>query len=261
MHNVGPPAGGSMHSLGSVHQPMMDMLRRVVEQGTGRAASIGDDVGGKTGTSQNHRDAWFVGFTNSLIVGVWVGNDDNTPMRGVVGGTLPASIWRQFVRGATPLLESDAAPVGSNGTASQTSAETDAAACDVHACAERYRSFRASDCTYQSFSGERRLCQSGQVAIGSAGPKQNVNEEATAFNDGPANALARAHCNVGVCSRLYRSFSESDCTYQPHGGGRRQICQAAEIGRTSTRPKQQKRARRAFDERRPFGWGPYGWHD
>ena len=58
---------------------MMDMLRQVVEHGTGRGAAVGGFAAGKTGTSQNHRDAWFIGFTNSLIVGVWVGNDDNTP--------------------------------------------------------------------------------------------------------------------------------------------------------------------------------------
>ena len=259
MHTGRPPVARSVQSLGSVHQPMMEMLHRVVEHGTGRAASIGGFVGGKTGTSQNHRDAWFIGFTNSLIVGVWVGNDDNTPMRGVVGGTLPASIWRQFVRGATPLLESDAAQIGSYDTPTiQTSAETSAAACDIQACAGRYRSFRASDCTYQSYSGERRLCQAGHVAIASATSEQNVGERAPASNDEATTAFAHARCNVNVCARRYRSFSETDCTYQPHGGGRRQICEAGEIGRTTT-PPNHAGAQRAFAERRQNGWGSYGW--
>jgi penicillin-binding protein 1A len=49
---------------------------------------------GKTGTTQDHRDALFVGYAGGLVVGVWVGNDDNTPMPGVTGGALPARIWR-----------------------------------------------------------------------------------------------------------------------------------------------------------------------
>src|SRR5262249_56900167 len=58
---------------------------------------------GKTGTSQNHKDAWFIGFTNDIVVGVWVGNDDNRPTRGVTGGDLPARIWNEFVtQSATP---------------------------------------------------------------------------------------------------------------------------------------------------------------
>ena len=56
-----------------------DLLASVVREGTGRAARINGPVEGKTGTSQNHKDAWFIGFTNDLVVGVWVGNDDNTP--------------------------------------------------------------------------------------------------------------------------------------------------------------------------------------
>ena len=57
-------------------------------------------VFGKTGTTQDHRDAWFIGFAEDLVVGVWVGNDDNAPMRGVTGGGLPAQIWRSFVADA-----------------------------------------------------------------------------------------------------------------------------------------------------------------
>jgi len=74
-----------------------DVLASVVREGTGRAARINGPVEGKTGTSQNHKDAWFIGFTNDIVVGVWVGNDDNTPTRGVTGGDLPARIWNEFV--------------------------------------------------------------------------------------------------------------------------------------------------------------------
>jgi penicillin-binding protein 1A len=74
-----------------------DLLAGVVREGTGRAARIDGPVAGKTGTTQEHRDAWFVGFTPDLVVGVWVGNDDNAPTKRVTGGDLPARIWHEFI--------------------------------------------------------------------------------------------------------------------------------------------------------------------
>jgi penicillin-binding protein 1A len=89
------------------HDGMLDMLGAVVTQGTGRGAALRIKTYGKTGTSQDNRDALFVGFAGDLIVGVWVGNDDNTPLKGVSGGGLPARIWRDFmglaIKGAAPL--------------------------------------------------------------------------------------------------------------------------------------------------------------
>jgi membrane peptidoglycan carboxypeptidase len=74
------------------------MLREVVERGTGRRAKLPDrDAAGKTGTTQAARDAWFIGFTADFVVGVWMGNDDNSPLTGVAGGGLPAEIWRETV--------------------------------------------------------------------------------------------------------------------------------------------------------------------
>jgi penicillin-binding protein 1A len=72
------------------------MMSRVIEAGTGTRARLGDrPAAGKTGTTQEARDAWFLGFTADYVTGVWMGNDDNTPLTGVTGGGLPAEIWRE----------------------------------------------------------------------------------------------------------------------------------------------------------------------
>lgn len=95
---------------GPANRAMRDMLTHAVEKGTGRAARTGAPVAGKTGTSQGSRDAWFVGFTGDYVAGVWVGNDDGTPMRGVSGGTTPARIWRDLMIGLRDGLKVE--PVG-----------------------------------------------------------------------------------------------------------------------------------------------------
>ena len=80
---------------------MNSMLFQAVQYGTGRAAQVpGREVAGKTGTSGGFRDAWFVGYAPNLIAGVWVGNDDFSPMKNVGGGALPAQIWTGFMRTA-----------------------------------------------------------------------------------------------------------------------------------------------------------------
>ncbi len=80
--------------------PLQRMLSGVIARGTGRAARIGRPAAGKTGTSQEFRDAWFIGFTAELVTGVWVGNDDSTPMKRVTGGGMPARLWRRFMKDA-----------------------------------------------------------------------------------------------------------------------------------------------------------------
>ncbi|HLY06031.1 MAG TPA: PBP1A family penicillin-binding protein [Rhizomicrobium sp.] len=82
----------------SVNRDLTMMLYGVVTQGTGRSAALpGREAAGKTGTTQDYRDAWFVGFTPDYVTSVWVGNDNNAPMRNVTGGTLPAAIWKDVM--------------------------------------------------------------------------------------------------------------------------------------------------------------------
>lgn len=80
---------------------MNHMLTRVVEQGTGRRARVdGRMVAGKTGTTNDNRDAWFVGYAPGVSIAVWVGNDANRAMPGITGGTIPASIFSDVMGAA-----------------------------------------------------------------------------------------------------------------------------------------------------------------
>jgi penicillin-binding protein 1A len=84
------------------------MMSKVIEEGTGTRARIpGWQAAGKTGTTQAARDAWFIGFTADYVAGVWMGYDDNTPLKGVTGGGIPADIWREVMvrvhEGLTPV--------------------------------------------------------------------------------------------------------------------------------------------------------------
>ena len=89
-------------SLGGRERAMLlDLLSATVTQGTGRAARLAIPVYGKTGTSQDSRDALFVGFADGIVAAVWVGRDDNQPLPGVAGGGAPARIWRRFMADAT----------------------------------------------------------------------------------------------------------------------------------------------------------------
>src|SRR5262249_57059628 len=224
LQTMGPPMVGSQQSLGRYQQPMIDLLRGVVEHGTGKAAALNGFAAGKTGTSQNYRDAWFIGFNESLIVGVWVGNDDSTSMKGVVGGALPATIWKRFMTQAPGLIaHSDARaanttdgraaqgssqPQTSQGSQSSlttqaSSSEPQQAQCDYRACASR-RSFRPSDCTYQPYSGPRRSCE--MPARLTAPPPEQESQPASPAQptspapQSPTPARAQAQCNMDVCS-------------------------------------------------------------
>lgn len=205
------PPDGSRKELAYQHE-MTDLLKRVVTNGTGRGAALVDgSAAGKTGTSQDYRDAWFVGFSRELVVGVWVGNDDRTPMKNVTGGTLPASIWREFVSAATPIIDKprEAPP---EMVAAGAPEEERSPKCDIQACSSTYASFRASDCTYQPFAGPRRACEF------------RPSSETSIPRISQASSVAGASCNVSVCASRFRSFDAASCTYQPYGGGARAIC-------------------------------------
>ncbi len=91
--------------LGQVTQPgnvsiLVSMMTDVIAYGTGKAAKLDRPAAGKTGTSQDFRNAWFIGFTADMVTGVWFGNDDNSSMRKVTGGMLPAKTWHEFMMAA-----------------------------------------------------------------------------------------------------------------------------------------------------------------
>ena len=110
---------------------MIDLLSTTIRSGTGKAAAFDRPAAGKTGTSQDYRDAWFIGFTADLVVGVWLGNDDGEPMAGVAGGGLPAKIWRDFMIQAYALKGIGAPETARQSPQPETDAERQAAATPV----------------------------------------------------------------------------------------------------------------------------------
>ncbi len=93
--------GGGTAASGRLAAQMNAMLQQVITRGTGKAARLGKrPVAGKTGTSQDYRDAWFVGYTAQYVTGVWFGNDDGEPMKRVTGSGLPARTWRSYMQDA-----------------------------------------------------------------------------------------------------------------------------------------------------------------
>ena len=97
---------GSRISCSQVIEPrhvamMNTMMQETLISGTARKAEIpGWPAAGKTGTSQDFRDAWFIGYTANLVTGVWLGNDDNSPTKKATGGGLPVEVWTRFMRSA-----------------------------------------------------------------------------------------------------------------------------------------------------------------
>ncbi len=105
--NISRPSQGRRVLTELADGYLVYMLNQVVETGSGRRARFGDwQIGGKTGTTQGAKDAWFLGFTANYVAGVWMGYDNNTPLIGVTGSGLPAQIWKETMqrvhKGLTP---------------------------------------------------------------------------------------------------------------------------------------------------------------
>jgi penicillin-binding protein 1A len=117
---------------------MNSMMEQTLISGTARKAEIqGWQAAGKTGTSQDFRDAWFIGYTSHLVAGVWLGNDDNSPTKKTTGGGLPVEVWSRFMHVAlqgvqpTPLPNapsSNAQPSGPLATLAQIASQVTAPA-------------------------------------------------------------------------------------------------------------------------------------
>ncbi|HEY4070205.1 MAG TPA: transglycosylase domain-containing protein [Sphingomicrobium sp.] len=103
--------GGGMLGPRRDRAPMLDLLYAAANDGTGRRAALAIPTFGKTGTTQENRDAVFVGFAGDLVVGVWVGRDDNKSLGRVTGGTVPAQIWRSFMSSALAIDHSPGPPL------------------------------------------------------------------------------------------------------------------------------------------------------
>jgi penicillin-binding protein 1A len=94
-------------------EPMLDLLWSVANTGTGKRAALWVPTFGKTGTTQDNRDALFVGFAGDLVVGVWVGRDDDKSLGKISGGTVPAKIWRDFMSSALSIDHRQGPPLPS----------------------------------------------------------------------------------------------------------------------------------------------------
>src|SRR5262249_24980070 len=154
--------------------------------------------------------------------------------------TAPGALGRTFVPAPTPLVgqqpqvaaapapqQASNPPTSSDDLATRATAVTQAPPteasnmCDVQACSGMYRSFRASDCTYQPYwGGPRQMCT---MRARPYAPVARNSQETTGAG-GTAAAAPSGQCNAEACSRFYSSFNPSDCTYQPFGGGGRQLC-------------------------------------
>ena len=112
LYDHGAAAAPRKSVIGAPALPyMVEMMRQVIASGTGGRAKVsGYDLAGKTGTTSDYRDAWFIGFTGGFTAAVWLGKDNNTAMNKVTGGGAPAEIWHDFMAATLPRLAAQPIP-------------------------------------------------------------------------------------------------------------------------------------------------------
>lgn len=245
-----PQMTGRTAQLMNARADMAAMLRAVVTDGTGKAVADVPGAVGKTGTSQNFRDALFVGWNDALIVGVWVGNDDNSPMDEVTGGSIPAEIWSDFLTAAQGMdvsipqvaepraVEPEAVAPGTPDPAASGAQAVVAAVRSEPGEAEAVARDDRSELEIALGAALSRMENDGRVRGKDIEELRRTVERE--LQDGDVHGLrefvirswadsvgqttAQQQCNIRACQRAYRSFRASDCTFQPYGGGPREIC-------------------------------------
>ena len=169
---------------------MNTMMRETLISGTAKKAEIpGWQAAGKTGTSQDYRDAWFIGYTSNLVTGVWLGNDDNSPTKKATGGGLPVEVWTRFMRAAhegvqvaaLPNLQNNWGPANLVQISSQVSPPTQAAPGPRSGAGQQWRLSRptadARQCAAGGCCGARWLADGPAVwwkSVGSAGGRRDL---------------------------------------------------------------------------------------
>jgi penicillin-binding protein 1A len=205
-------------------EPMVELLRAVVTEGTGKAVSAVPGAVGKTGTSQNFRDALFVGWAGDMIAGVWVGNDDNSPMDEVTGGGAPAQIWADVMT-ASATLPADTQIARDEQTSAEAALpETALPQADTSPQTTSLPQIDEGEATgVRTVTTPRRMGAAELETLLEAAREGDVDALVRTIRSAPRQGQATV-CNVRRCERSYRSFRASDCTFQPYGGGPREIC-------------------------------------
>ena len=176
-------------SFGRVIDPsavamMNTMMQETLLTGTARKAELpGWQAAGKTGTSQEWRDAWFVGYTGALVTGVWLGNDDGTPTKKTSGGNLPVDIWSRFMKAALQNTPPVPLPGGSASEPSRRGRQSEPIRADRSA-AERDRQLAAWRCAAAATEVAARPRRSSADTYAGASPR---------FSASPPARLAHAH--------------------------------------------------------------------
>jgi membrane peptidoglycan carboxypeptidase len=212
---------------------VMDVLTAVVRSGTARAAALGRPSAGKTGTTQEYRDAWYVGFTADAVVGAWVGNDDNSPMRKVTGGDVPALIWRDF------MLAADAAKAAPPAPPEETSPAPVPPAAPEAAPPPAARTLRGVPELVDT--GTLRLGRETVHLAGVEGMRGRYAEEMRAYIAGREVACEPAGSNVHRCM-LGRNDLSRAVLY--NGGGRATRDAPADLREAEEKARARRRGRR-----------------